>query len=132
MKLNRNAIFFLCVGMLISSYAFAQETTVESDMEITKLNENSELKMYVIERNVEGIGGSSLADLQGVTKNSCSVLHEMGNEDIQWVQSYFTGDKIYCIYKAKNIDLIKQHAVTLGVPADEINEVRSVVRSDPQ
>ena len=122
--------------LLLAMFAFAapcvmaQETAEESDMHITKLDESSDMKMYVIERNMEGVGSSSVEDLKGVTKGSCGVLHEMGNADIQWVQSYFTGDKVYCIYKAKSADLIKKHAETLGIPADKISEVKSIVASD--
>ena len=123
----------MCVLVLfaaISPLASGQETAAEGEMQITKYNDDSELKLYVIERNVEGIGSSSVADLQDVTKRSCQVLHDMGSTDIQWVQSYFTGNKIYCIYRAKNKELIKEHAITLGVPADEINEIRSFVTSE--
>ncbi|WP_224488565.1 DUF4242 domain-containing protein [Robertkochia flava] len=130
MKTYLKKVIFLTLFIAASPFVFAQETATEGDMHITKLPEDSELKMYVIERNVEGIGTSSVADLQGVTKNSCGVLHDMGNTDIQWVQSYFTGDKIYCIYKARNKELIAQHAKTLGVPADEINEIKSFVTSE--
>ena len=129
MKTNLKQILVLSLFTLSGSAIMAQETAKEGDMDIIKLNETSEMKTYVIERNVEGIGNSSVADLQGVTKGSCGVLHDMGSEDIQWVQSYFTGDKIYCVYKAKSKELIKKHAETLGVPADEINEVKSIVAS---
>lgn len=110
--------------------ALGQEKAMEDDMHITKLDESSELKTYVVERNVEGVGASSVAELQGITKASCGVLHEMGNADIQWVKSYFTGNKIYCIYKAKNKDLIKQHAETAGFPADKISEVKSMIAAE--
>lgn len=130
MKIDLKGAVLLLLCFCVSSVLMSQETAKEGDMNITKYDENSDLKMYVIERNVEGIGGSSVVDLQGITKSSCSVLHGMGNEDIQWVQSYFTGDKIYCIYKAKNKELIREHAETLGVPADVINEIKSFVYAD--
>lgn len=129
MKTIFKNILVLSLLTLFAPAVMAQETAKEGDMDIVKLDETSEMKTYVIERNVEGIGNSSVAELQGVTKGSCGVLHEMGSADIQWVQSYFTGDKIYCVYKAKSKELIKKHAETLGVPADEINEVKSIVAS---
>lgn len=130
MKAIIKKLFLPALFLFATPLAFAQESAKEGDMNIHKLDETSELKMYVIERNMEGVGASSVADLQGVTKNSCGVLHEMGNADIQWVQSYFTGDKVYCIYKAKNAELIKKHAETLGIPADKINEIKSMVTSE--
>lgn len=99
------------------------------EMNVSRQDANGGLKMYVIERNVEGAGAFSVADLEGITENSCNVLRDMGSDDIQWVQSYITGDRIYCIYKAKNKELIREHAETLGVPADEINEIRSIIHS---
>ena len=63
-----------------------------------------------------------LEKLQGISQKSCSVLKEMGPQ-IQWIQSYVTGDKIFCIYKAENEELIKEHAKKGGFPANKITEV---------
>ena len=81
---------------------------------------------YVIEREITGVGGTSADDLQAVSQKSCSVIRELG-PDIEWVESYVTGDKIYCIYNAPSEDLIREHARRGGFPADSIAEVKSVI-----
>ena len=84
------------------------------------------MKRYVIEREIPGIGGSSAADLQGIAQRSCNVLSTMG-PDIQWIQSYVTGDKIYCVYLAANEQIVQQHANRGGFPANRISEVKNVI-----
>ena len=84
------------------------------------------MPQYVIEREMPGVGSLGQSDLKGASQTSCSVLRELGPE-IQWVQSYVTDDKIYCIYRAPSADLIRQHAETAGFPANSISEVRSVI-----
>ncbi|MES2016455.1 MAG: DUF4242 domain-containing protein [Pseudomonadota bacterium] len=81
---------------------------------------------YVIERDIPGIGKSSLADLKGISQKSCSVLSSMGPQ-IQWLQSYVTGDKIYCVYIAPNEDAVREHAQRGGFPANRISEVINVI-----
>lgn len=81
---------------------------------------------FVIEREIPGVGGSSAADLQGVSQTSCSVLRELGPE-IQWVESFVTGDKIYCIYNASSEELIREHAKRGGFPANRISKVNSII-----
>jgi hypothetical protein len=73
-----------------------------------------------------GIGGASAADLKGASQTSCRVLRDLGPE-IQWVHSYVTDDKIYCIYRAPSADLIREHAATAGLPANSVAEVRNVI-----
>jgi hypothetical protein len=72
------------------------------------------------------VGGSSAADLQAISQKSCSVLREIGPE-VQWVQSYVTGDKIYCIYNAANEELVREHARRGGFPATSVARVMSVI-----
>ena len=81
---------------------------------------------YVIEREIPGAGNLSAEDLKGISQKSCKVLAELGT-DITWVESYVTGDKIYCMYIAPNKELIQQHADRGGFPANRISEVRSVI-----
>lgn len=81
---------------------------------------------YVIERDIPGVGDSPADALQAVSQTSCNVLRELGPE-IQWVQSYVTHDKIYCVYIAPNEDIIREHATRGGFPANAINEVKSVI-----
>ncbi len=83
---------------------------------------------YVIERELPGAGKLSGAELQGISRKSCDVLHSLG-PDIQWVESYVTDEKIYCVYVAPDADIIREHARCGGFPANAISEVRT--RIDP-
>jgi hypothetical protein len=81
---------------------------------------------YVIEREIPNAGKLSKEELQGVSQKSCGVLRELGPQ-IQWVQSYVTDNKIYCVYIAPNEEAVKKHAELGGFPANSISEVRSVI-----
>jgi hypothetical protein len=81
---------------------------------------------YVIERDIPGAGSLSPEQLKGISQTSCGVLSKMGPE-IQWVQSYVTGDKIYCVYIAPNEELVREHASKGGFPADRVSEVTSII-----
>jgi hypothetical protein len=84
------------------------------------------MPQFVIEREMPGAGSLSADELKGASQASCTVLRDMG-PDIQWVHSYVTDDKIYCVYRAENADLIRKHAETAGFPANSVAEVRSVI-----
>lgn len=84
------------------------------------------MPQFVIEREMPGVGGLSGVELQGASRTSCDVLRDLGSE-IQWVHSYVTDDKIYCIYRAPSEDLIRQHAETAGFPANSISQVRATI-----
>ena len=81
---------------------------------------------YVIERDLPGAGALTPEQLRGVSQKSCSVLGRMGPQ-IQWVQSYVTADKIYCVYIAASEDLVRQHAAEGGFPVNRVSEVRAVI-----
>jgi len=81
---------------------------------------------YVIERELPDAGKLSPQDLQAISQKSCSVLSDLGPQ-IQWVESYVTEDKIYCIYQAPNKEIIKQHADLGGFPANRIEEIKNVI-----
>ncbi len=81
---------------------------------------------YLIEREVPGAGGLSPGQLAAISQKSCSVLSKLGPQ-IQWVESYVTGDKIYCIYIAPNEDIIREHAKQGGFPANKISEIKTVI-----
>lgn len=81
---------------------------------------------YVIEREIPGVGDSTADALQAVSQTSCSVLKDLGPQ-IQWVQSYVTGDKIYCIYIAPNEDMIREHATRGGFPSNKISEIKNII-----
>lgn len=81
---------------------------------------------YIIEREIPGAGKLSAQELKGISQKSCAVLENMGPQ-IQWLHSYVTGDKIYCVYIAPNEAMIRQHAEQGGFPANRISEVKTVI-----
>jgi hypothetical protein len=81
---------------------------------------------YVIEREIPGAGSLSPQQLKAISQTSCAVLSKMGSQ-IQWVNSYVTGDKIYCIYIAPNEEMVREHARQGGFPANSVSEVSAVI-----
>ena len=81
---------------------------------------------YVIEREIPNAGKLSEAELRAISEKSCSVLRVMGPK-IQWLESYVTGDKIYCVYRSDTEDSIREHAAAGGFPANRISQVRCTI-----
>lgn len=81
---------------------------------------------YVIEREIPGAGKLTAEQLKGISQTSCGVLSKMGPQ-IQWVHSYVTNDKIYCIYNAPNEEMVREHAKQGGFPANSVNEVTTII-----
>ena len=81
---------------------------------------------YVIERDIPGAGKLSPQELKAISQKSCGVLSKMGPE-IQWVESFVTGDKIYCVYVAANEKMVREHAQQGGFPANRVSQVMSVI-----
>ncbi|MGJ0484723.1 MAG: DUF4242 domain-containing protein [Methylomicrobium sp.] len=81
---------------------------------------------YIIEREIPNAGALTADQLQGISQKSCSVLHSMGPQ-IQWLQSYVTGDKVYCVYIAPDEASVREHAEKGGFPANRISEVKTVI-----
>lgn len=81
---------------------------------------------YVIEREIPNAGKLSSHELQAISRKSCGVLGNLGPQ-IQWVQSYVTDDKIYCVYIAPNEEMVREHANQGGFPANRISEVKSMI-----
>jgi len=81
---------------------------------------------YVIERELPGAGKLSRQELQAISQKSCSVLDKLGPQ-IQWVQSYVTDDKIYCVYIARDEAMVREHARQGGFPANRVSEVRTMI-----
>lgn len=82
--------------------------------------------MYVIEREIPGAGNLTAEELKGISQVSCGVLDKMGSE-IQWLHSYVTGDKVYCVYTAPNEEMVREHAKQGGFPANSVSEVATVI-----
>jgi hypothetical protein len=81
---------------------------------------------YIIERDIPGAGQLSPADLHGISQKSCGVLRNMGPR-IQWLESYVTADKVYCIYIADSEQSIREHAEQGGFPANRIEEIKTII-----
>jgi hypothetical protein len=81
---------------------------------------------YVIERVIPGAGALSPGDLQAISQKSCNVLRELG-PSVQWIHSYVTDDKIYCVYQAPDEASVRRHAEMGGFPANSISQVRTII-----
>src|SRR5687768_9421611 len=107
MKTTKNINLMLVILFLMSSAVLAQtakatKTNNETSMEAKTMN------TYVIEREIPDAGKLKAEDLQGISKTSCTVLKELG-PDIQWLHSYVTDNKIFCVYKAENEEILREH-----------------------
>jgi hypothetical protein len=91
-----------------------------------KLEGRFAMPKYVIEREIPNAGKLSAAELQAISQKSCEVLRNLGPQ-IQWVQSYVTDDKVYCVYIAPNEKIVREHASQGGFPANRISEVKAVI-----
>jgi hypothetical protein len=111
------------VFMMASMALTAQKTTADN---ISNTKKTTEMKTYLIERDIPGAGALTATDLKGISQKSCGVLKDMGPQ-IEWVHSYVTGNKIFCVYKAANEDLIKQHGKAGGFPVTKITEINTTI-----
>lgn len=81
---------------------------------------------YVIEREIPGAGKLTADQLRGISQKSCGVLTKLGPQ-IQWIESYVTDDKVYCVYISPNEELVREHAKQGGFPANRVSEVRQII-----
>src|SRR5450432_1515839 len=120
-KVTKN-LNLLIVSILLAGFAILAQSAVVPGHEKMK----TEMKTYVIERDIPGAGKFSAEKLKSISQTSCTVLKEMGPK-IEWLHSYVTEDKIFCVYRAENMELIKEHAKRGGFPANAIYEVSTVI-----
>jgi hypothetical protein len=121
MKTLKISTLILAITLFTGMIAKAQTTATKD----TSSNSTT-MKTYLIERDIPNAGKLTPAQLKAISQKSCAVLQHMGPQ-IQWVQSYVTGDKIFCVYKAENEDLIREHAKEGGFPANVITEVSTTI-----
>ena len=113
-------VFASCLGLLLTStIALAAPTPTPEKLPPGQ-------HMYVIERDMPGLGKLTPAELKAASQKSCAVLRHLG-PDITWLQSYVTGDKMYCVYLAPNVELVREHAKEGGFPANAVNEVSTII-----
>jgi hypothetical protein len=122
-QLTKNLVLFIGLTVFAVCFSTAQNTAA-TNTSTTK--NNTTMKTYLIERDIPGAGKLTPEQLKSISQTSCSVLKEMGPK-IEWIQSYVTGDKIFCVYKAENAELIKEHAKKGGFPANVITEIGTVI-----
>jgi hypothetical protein len=118
MKQTFKLLSLLFASILFTAFACTAQTA--------SVKHKAKMNTYVIERDIPGAGQFSAEKLKAISKSSCTVLKEMG-PSIQWLHSYVTGDKIFCVYKAENIDLIKEHGKKGGFPVTAIYQVNDVI-----
>lgn len=107
-------------------FAFTGNAQTASLTDKSKIKNQSNMKMYVIEREIPGLGQYTPEQLKSASQTSCNVLKGMGPK-IEWIHSYVTGNKLYCVYRAENVELIKEHAKKGGFPANSIVEVSDII-----
>lgn len=119
--INRSLILAI---MLFTGFATMAQTKTATDNSST--TKTPVMKTYLIERDIPDAGKLTPEQLKSISQKSCSVLKDMGPQ-IQWIQSYVTGNKIFCVYKAENEDLIREHAKKGGFPANVITEINTTI-----
>ncbi len=93
---------------------------------VGKKNKLNTMPKYVIEREIPGAGKLTAEQLKAISQTSCGVLSNLGPQ-IQWVHSYVTTDKIYCVYNAPNEEMVREHAKQGGFPANSISKVSTII-----
>ncbi|NCO64555.1 MAG: DUF4242 domain-containing protein [Flavobacteriales bacterium] len=88
------------------------------------------MKTYLIERNIPNAGHLTPAELKGISQTSCSVIEDMGSVKIQWLHSYVTDDKVFCVYKAVDKEAIYEHAQKGGFPVNAIRELSTIINPE--
>jgi hypothetical protein len=121
-QITKNFAFIITIMLFTAYSSMAQKTAATN----SNTKNNTTMKTYLIEREIPDAGKLTAEQLKGISQKSCSVLKEMGPR-IEWIQSYVAGNKIYCIYKAESAELIKEHAIKGGFPANTITEVANVI-----
>lgn len=120
----------LLCGLLCITQGWAQDQAAireKMNKDLTK-NETA-MKTYVIEREIPEAGKLTAEQLRGIAQKSNAVLAEMG-PGIKWINSYVTENKVYCVYRAENVEAIKEHAEKGGFPADRISELSVTINPD--
>jgi hypothetical protein len=120
-NVSKKLSLLIAFALFTGAICWAQTTPV-----ITNTSKPGTMKTYVIERDIPGAGQFSQEKLKAISQTSCSVLKAMG-PSIQWDHSYVTENKIFCVYKAENIELVKEHAKRGGFPANAIYEVDNII-----
>lgn len=125
-KENKRVVSKIIKLVLVLLVLTLNYTQAQQKQNQPTIKNNEIMKTYVIERIIPGAGDLTAEQLKGISQTSCNVLKEMGSI-IEWQHSYVTGDKVYCVYKAENQELIEEHAKKGGFPANSVSEVKTVI-----
>lgn len=117
---------FFSACMVFLALTFFSVNNINAQSSSSAANKKPALKTYLIERDIPGAGQLTAVDLKGISQKSCTVLKEMG-PGIVWLQSYVTGNKIFCVYQAENETLLQQHAKKGGFPVTSITEINNTI-----
>ena len=124
MKKIISRCYIILAIVLLTGFASNAQTTT-GNATATNTNDTT-MKTYLIERNIPNAGQLSADQLKAISQTSCGVLKQMGPK-IQWIQSYVVGDKIFCVYKAQNEALLREHASKGGFPINTIYQVANII-----
>ncbi len=116
----------LSMILTIGSMTAFSQTTTPAKSKKEKSMETKKMNTYVIEREIPNAGKLNATELQGISQKSCSVLKELG-PDIEWIQSYVTDNKIICIYRAENEEILRTHASKGGFPINSIEMLSTII-----
>jgi len=119
---TKRNIMLIAALLLTGSASFAQKATTNNN---SQTSNQKQMKTYLIERNIPNAGKLTPEQLEGIAQTSCGVLDEMGPQ-IEWDHSYVVGDKIFCVYRATNEELLKEHGKKGGFPVDTIYQVQDI------
>ena len=114
----------ITAGILLLALTFFTITNTNAQSKTD--NKKPVLNTYLIERDIPGAGQLTAADLKGISQKSCSVIKELG-QGIVWLQSYVTGNKIFCVYQAENETLLREHAKKGGFPITSVTEINNTI-----
>ncbi len=123
MKILKTVLILAIAATTFNTMGQDKSATSQLQDELKSPNQN----MYVIERIIPGAGNLTAEELQAISQTSCGVLDEMGSDNIKWLHSYVTGDKIYCVYQAKSEALVREHAQKGGFPANSVATVKNII-----
>jgi hypothetical protein len=123
---SKTLVMKIANRLILTAFLFIAGFAAMAQNTDQKEKNQKEMKSYIIEREIPDAGKFTAEQLKAISQTSCSVLKEMGPK-IEWVHSYVAGNKIYCIYKAESIELIKEHAKKGGFPANKITEIANVI-----
>ena len=123
MKTSISLPLLFLILMVGSLAAYSQTASAGKTKNVKSMKT---MNTYVIEREIPNVGNLTASELQGISQKSCSVLKELG-PDIEWIQSYVTDNKIFCIYKAENEEILRTHAMKGGFPINSVHLLSTMI-----